>query len=99
MWAVVGIDIAASMKIACGVPPILFAIHSAHRYAPGILSGLGLFGSCSVVSTALPFGQRRLTFSRIELFSDCITSRIMVRRDQFLIRLALNACTGWVSRF
>ena len=52
-------------------------------------------GSCSVVSTTFPLGQRRLTFRRIALSSVCITSRITVRRDHALIRSARSAVSGW----
>ena len=67
------------MNSAWGEPDSSRCIHAAPHEAR-ILSGLGLSGSCSVLSRTLPFGHRRATFRRIALSSDCITSSITVPR-------------------
>ena len=57
------------------------ANHRAAASAAGMYVGLGRSGSCSVWRrTPRPSG-RGLARSRIAVSSDCITSRITVRRD------------------
>ncbi len=56
--------------------------------------GLGLLGSCSVLSVIRP-PRRRLATSCIELSRVCITSTITVRCDQSRLNSSSQTHFGW----
>jgi hypothetical protein len=97
MWAVVGMFISASVIELCAMPPVRSAIHSAAWLATGMNVGLGFSGSCSVWRRTPPNGVRRGR-SAIALSSVCMTSRMIVRRDQPYGLSTRIALTGWRSR-
>ena len=71
-----------------GVPPMLSASRRAAWLATGIQDGLGSPLPWVEVSFRRP-SQLRRSRTVIELSSDCITSRMMVRSDQ---RLGTTVC-------
>ena len=77
----VGTFMSASVIELWAIPPVRSAIHSAHSLATGMNVGLGFSGSCSVCRRTPP-SSLRLGRSAIALSSVCITSRMIVRRDQ-----------------
>ena len=80
MCAVVGMFATASVSPLCATPPVRSASHSANWFATGMNVGFGRSGSCSVRSRTPPRMLRAR--SAIALSSDCMTSTMIVRRDQ-----------------
>ena len=81
MCAVVGMLKSASVRALCAMPPVRSANHSAALLAIGMKVGFGRSASCSVRNRIEPNGPR-LGRSAIALSSVCMTSRMIVRRDQ-----------------
>ena len=71
----------ASMNELWATPPVRRASHSAKWLATGMYVGIGRAASCSVCSFMPPPNVRRGR-SAIALSSVCMTSTMIVRRDQ-----------------
>ena len=97
MWAVEGMLNSASVTELCAIPPVRSANHSAAWLATGMKVGLGRSGSCSVCSQNEPNGPLRGR-SAIALSSVCITSMMIVRRDQCLANSTLREAPGVAER-
>jgi hypothetical protein len=78
-WAVIGM-LNRSPQVPPAIPPMLSASCRVAWLATGIQLGFGSPAPCLEVSRARPNRLRRRS-TVIELFSDCITSRMITRSD------------------
>ena len=82
MCAVVGMLNSASMIALCAIPPVRSASHSAASLATGMNVGFGLVGVLLGLQPHAAASASACGRSAIALSSVCITSRMIVRRDQ-----------------
>ena len=95
MCAVVGMLNSASMSALWAMPPVRLANHSAAWLAIGMNVGFGRSGSCSVLQPERAERQPLRGRSAIALSSVCITSRMIVRRDQWRGNRTFAQRVGW----